>query len=56
MWNIVRSYCEAKLQIILYPKRATIDFEIGMTEAMRSIFPDCQMHYCFFHFTQNVTK
>lgn len=56
MWEIIVNYCQENLQLRVWPKRITIDFEAAMIKTLREAFPFCRIHCCFFHFGQNIYK
>ena len=38
------------------PRNFMADFAMGQINAIKSIFPECKIHSCFFHFSQAVWK
>jgi len=38
------------------PRSASIDFEQGFFNAMRAKHPQCNLHFSFFHLSQNLKK
>lgn len=38
------------------PRSASIDFEQGFANAMRAKHPQCNLHFSFFHLSQNLKK
>ena len=40
----------------IQPQTVMMDFEKGAMNAMQMKFPDCQMHGCYFHLSQNIFR
>ena len=38
------------------PATFSMDFELAASNAVETVFPQCAVRYCFFHFVRNFKK
>ena len=51
MFNVIKAYAE-RHEIELAVEQFRSDFEVGAMKAFLSVFPNCSVEGCFFHFAQ----
>ena len=40
---------------VVEPKYVIVDFEVAAIKAYRAIYPNAQLHGCYFHLSQSIT-
>lgn len=56
MFTMLQNSCRDKLGKTLKLNRILIDFEQAVASAVTKMFPDCEISYCHFHFSQCIYR